>query len=310
MRISLQNVPAVSSHALVQLRGSIVCFNDHLRRPSHIKVTSASLADGSMCSPAIWPIVDGQFKVLVHLKGSVNRLKLWIEDEKHVAEEGNVVTDHTEVTVRYKASASSGANQRVVRLIYLTCKDEACEETLFANGHFEGNEEEDTSPESACRRISIGALMSQSFFANSLAHSDDGHRESFQLELDSSGLPIVHCFTLQQTQSELWSMKPEELWKLVAIQLISSSLGDVLHCKYLAFASFSRYKGNLEESASEWWLPSTQVKGYVSLGGGGLALLSTHCLYCWPESVDDIPRRLLDHRPVDRALSMDDSNNR
>lgn len=307
MRIHLQNVPAVSSIPLVQICGSIVCFNDQLRRPRQIKVTT-SASDGSKCSPAIWPIVNGQFKVFAHLKRSVNRFKLWIEDEN---ETEDTVIDHMEVTVRYKAPANANnANKRVVRLIYLTCKDETNEEVLFENGHFEADEKEDSSPESACRRISTGALMSQTFFAHTLAKTGDNHHRTFQLEVDSNGLPIVHCFTLQQTQSELWSMKPEDLWKLTAVQLMSSSLGNVHHFKYLAFASFSRYKGISKESGTDWWLPSAQVKGHVSLGGGGLALLSTHCLYCWPERVDDIGSRLIDHRPIDRTRFMDDSNNR
>ena len=316
MRISLQNVPTVSSFPLVQLRGSIVCFNDHLRRPSQIKVTTTSSAGGQVgkkCHEAtsvVWPVIYSQFKVLVHLKRSVNRFKLWIEDED---EQERTVVDYVEVTMRYRAP-EQGASKRVVRLVYLMCKEEANEKTLFAGGHFEADQkEEDSSPESACRRISTGALLSQCFFANTLGSTSSDHQQTFQLELDSAGLPIVHCFTLNQTQSELWRMKPEELWRQTAVQLISSPLGDVQHCKYLAFAGFSRYSranGGHSHPGQLWWLPSAQVLAHVALGAGGLALLSTHCLHCWPETVADIPRRLLDHRHIDRACFMDDSNHR
>ena len=142
--------------------------------------------------------------------------------------------------------------------------------------------------------------MSQCFFAQSLGG------QTFQLELDSRGWPIVHQFVLDRSEQELWQCTPEELWKFTARELMSSKLADRC-CKYLAFTSYSRYHAN---SNSPKWLPAGQVQGYVSLGGGGLALLSTHCLYTWPEKLEDIPFRFTDDRPVDKDRFMDDSDNR
>lgn len=300
MRIKLDNVAKSYSYPLVQLRGSLVCYNEQLHRPSQIKVMMASSWDTSK-TIVVWPIVKDRFCVLVHLVEEVNRIKLWIETEEELI--GKVV-DSVDVCLGYKPTVLDTLKSLVVRLVYVTCADSFNRTRLFDNGKFEAPEDEDGSVESAIKRISLGALMSQCFFAQSLT---DEATQTYQLEMDpSTGLPFVHQFTLNQSESDLWSHSPEELWKCTASQLMNSPLAD-RRCKYLAFIGFSRYQPNTSEPE---WIPASHVRGYVSLGGGGLALLSTHCLYTWPETVKEIAYRLTDDRPVDKSHFMDDSQNR
>lgn len=78
--------------------------------------------------------------------------------------------------------------------------------------------------------------------------------------------------------------------------------------KYLAFLSCTRYWGeNYTDSMKthEELLQITQA--YVALGGGGLALFGTACLYTWPESFEEIILRFEDATLVDRTQFLDDS---
>lgn len=90
-------------------------------------------------------------------------------------------------------------------------------------------------------------------------------------------------------------------------EILTSSIGSETK-KYLAFLSCTKYCGdkytdNLK--SHEDLLRITQ--GYVALGGGGLALFGTACLYTWPEKFDDTVNRFLDDREVDRGKFLDDS---
>lgn len=193
-------------------------------------------------------------------------------------------------------------NVKVVRLIYLICNGETSS-SWFDDGKFEAPENETNTIESACKRISLAAMMAQYFYWKTTG-------KTFRLEFDQqqeNNRPIVHRFLVDRFDNDvLWQMNESKLWRLIANQLMNSPLASN-DCKFLAFCSFSRY---FPRSDEPFWIPSKQVKGYVSLGGDGLALLSTHCLYCWPEKIEEIHQRLNDQRPIDVKRFMNDSNNR
>lgn len=79
--------------------------------------------------------------------------------------------------------------------------------------------------------------------------------------------------------------------------------------KYLAFLSCTNYNGDKfyeqEMKSHEDIINITDA--YVALGGGGLALFGTACLYTWPERFDDIISRFENKTLVDKALFLDDS---
>nr|XP_027202500.1 putative zinc metalloproteinase C607.06c [Dermatophagoides pteronyssinus] len=200
-------------------------------------------------------------------------------------------------------------NKKFLRLIYLICQsgdDADDDKNWFDNGRFEAPENESNTIESGCQRISLAAMMVQYFYWKTTG-------KTFRLEFDQqerkeeNRRPIVYRFLIKDhDHHKLWQMNQIDLWRLIANQLMNSTLA-TNDCKYLAFCSFSRFAS---KSNQPIWLPSKQVNGYVSLGGDGLALLSTHCLYCWPETIDEINERFEDQRPVDVDRFMNDSNNR
>ena len=53
-----------------------------------------------------------------------------------------------------------------------------------------------------------------------------------------------------------------------------------------------------------------QTRGHVALGGGGLALFGSGCLYSWPEKLEELDDCLQDLTPVDWHSVMDDSGYR
>lgn len=191
-----------------------------------------------------------------------------------------------------------------VRLIYILCKDKNGQ--IFEDGSFQGPPHEDTSITSAIQRISVGALMAQYFYSQTLPAN-----KSFQLELDKYNEPKVHVLVLQESNEDVWQLSQDDLWALVGKEILLSTLAKP-YTKYLAFTSFTRYEFK-SKKRPEYLVHNDYVKmtkGLVSLGGGGLALLSTHCLYTWPTSVGDIVTKLCDETAVDVKKCMDDSSNR
>ena len=117
---------------------------------------------------------------------------------------------------------------------------------------------------------------------------------------------MVHVFKSMLTSAEIWSKSESELWEEHAKELIESELytDDV---KFLAVMSATRY-----ENASEKRPPShsellSMVKGHAALGGGGLALFGSGCLFTWPKKLDEVQERFEDRTEVDWLHYMDDS---
>ena len=154
---------------------------------------------------------------------------------------------------------------------------------------------------------------------DSLACHEGLGRRTFALEVkeechDSEqqllvGRPTVHVFKSKLTSADSWSKSGSELWDAHARELIESDLysDDV---KFLAVMSATRYAG---AAASDERPPRShsellsRVKGHAALGGGGLALFGSGCLYTWPERLDQVQLRLRDRTEVDWRRFMDDS---
>jgi len=152
----------------------------------------------------------------------------------------------------------------------------------------------------------VGAMLAQYFYSETLPNN-----KTFNLELNDEMEPRVHVLTLSKTKDELFTMSQHDIWEYVAKELLSSYLADS-RCKYLAFCAFTRYtfstKKSLCDLKYEDYLRMT--KGFVSLGGGGLALVGTQCLYTWPTSVSKIIKCFSNDQSVDIFKFMNDSCNR
>lgn len=276
--IVVENVRKYYHHPLVQLSGLL---------------TESTGSTINVCNQfngvkSAWPIFKKRFNLLIHLTCSINHIKLWIDG-----------TDVGEDSIQLDIEFVPLPNKRLVRLIYVTCLDDNGE--LFDDGRFQSPNNEINSMQNAFQRLSIGLLMCQCFYAQTLQSEN-----CFQIELDDNNWPIVHQFTIKNyNHQQLWLLSGEELWKLTANQLMNSKLTEVNY-KFVSFNSYARYF----PKSGHQWIPSEQVKGFVSLGGNDLALLSTHCLYTWPETIEQIPDRLKDSRTIFVEHFMNDSDHR
>lgn len=289
--IKLRDHKPIYDYPLIRICGSVRADGYYRKVPDYINLSGTT--DHQI---TIWPIIHNNFQILIHLSDISDEqiFKLWLDDSK---EKNAKIINYIEFKVRYQ---SPPKRDLFVRLIYLTCNN--LNQSCFEDGRFDGPEEsEDCSIESGLRRISIGALMSQCFFAATIG-------KTYQLELNKQNLPIVHRFHLNYNEQELWELNERDHWKLIANSLMNDSNFASFNCKYVVFISYSRYRRECDDPSQPRWNPSDNVNGFISLGGGSLATLSTHCLYTWPETVNQISDRINDNRMVDTTRFMNDSN--
>lgn len=283
--IKIINIQKSYSYPLIQLRGCV-------HRSIKTDKINVSIGSDTNC----WPVIDNNFKILIHLKNNFNQINVWIENQcnKRIAE------------LKLNLIFKPNLNKKLIKIVYLVCDVcDGLETKLFENGCFQSPESEDNSIGSAINRIALNVLLSQCFFAQTLPNY-----KTFELELNQNNYPKVHVFKLNETIDKIWSFDCYQLWSFVAKQIMNSVLAEN-HCKYLAFCSFTRYSQNSNQKFSKHFSnPFDDVKGYSALGGGGLALVGTACLYTWATHLNDITHRFNDQRLVDKKYFMDDSLNR
>ena len=279
--IKINNIQKSYSYSLIQLRGCV-----------HRSIKSDKISVYYDCETNYWPIINYNFKIFVHLKKHFNRLVIYVESESNKR--------ITELTLKLKFEPNF--NKNIIRIVYLVCADS--EGSLFDSGKFQSPQSEDNSIGSAINRIGFNVLLSQCFFAQTLPNN-----KTFKLELTQNNYPKVHVFKLNDSVDKIWSLNSYELWQSVAKQIMNSILYRN-HFKYLAFCSFTRYSPNSLQFLTHFSDILRNVKGYSALGGGGLALVGTACLYTWATQLNDLCNRFDDRRLVDRTLFMDDSYNR
>jgi len=77
--------------------------------------------------------------------------------------------------------------------------------------------------------------------------------------------------------------------------------------KYLAITNVTKYENPKRLKVLDYDHVLSMTKGHIALGGGGLALFGSGCLYSWPEKLSDVPRALKDQTIIDTDYLMDDS---
>ncbi|XP_067684647.1 uncharacterized protein [Haliotis asinina] len=230
-----------------------------------------------------WPVVEGCFKVLMELKLGENILSVQFEDE--------VLT----LSLIFEEPKFA----HFVRPVYIVLSDD--------DGYFQGPDDEDCSPTSAIRRITLGAQLIQTFTAEKMKEHGFG-RQTFQLETGDDYAPLCHLFRSKLTTEQAYAMSGNDLWSHFAKELMTSHLRNKDKCKWYCFMSFTRY-----QPPSDTDIPKTHseilryTKGHTALGGGGLALFGTGNLHTWAESLDEVYARLTDCRKINRRKYMDDS---
>ncbi|KAK3753599.1 hypothetical protein RRG08_010018 [Elysia crispata] len=231
-----------------------------------------------------WPVVEGNFKVLVRLQAGENTVTL------------RSGQDSLTIRLRYERPDFG----HFVRPVYVVCSDD--------DGSFQGPSEEDCSPESAAKRIALGAEIIQTLTAEKM-HEHGFGRVTFNLETDDEDHSLCHIFHSKLRLEEAYSMTGYELWSYFGKELMTSTLfGNKSRCKFYCFMSFTRY--NLPKDAG---LPKTHsdilkhTKGHTALGGGGLALFGTGNLHTWADSVSRFSQCMTNRNRMDRRKFMDDS---
>ena len=169
------------------------------------------------------------------------------------------------------------------------------------DGEFQAPPDEENGPESACRRILLGCKLLQCLLAEKLSEQRLG-RKTFQLKGDA-----CEIFRSSLHHNDLKRMSQQETWSHIGREILTSAVGDE-NKKYLGFLSCTRYKGEKYVQGLKSHEDIVKLTdGYVALGGGGLALVGSACLYSWPDDVDQVFTKFLDETVVDKTKFMDDS---
>ncbi|KPJ01788.1 Putative zinc metalloproteinase YIL108W [Papilio xuthus] len=233
-----------------------------------------------------WDVYNREFKVLVELKKGDNVIDLEYA-ERH----------HKTLFLNYTPRKT---NLRVTPL-YIVCQGH--------DGCFQSPPDVDNSIESGCSRVAVGSKLIQSLTAEKLYESGVG-RKTFQLEHEvNPRKPECIVFKSNLNVNKARKMKQGELWTHFGREIMLSDLGSNER-KYLAFISCTRYKGTDIDKPMTHDEIVALTEAYAALGGGGLALFGTACLYTWPTCVEEVVPKFLDSTPVNVRRFMDDSGYR
>ncbi|XP_053669857.1 uncharacterized protein LOC128720223 [Anopheles nili] len=177
---------------------------------------------------------------------------------------------------------------------------------IICNGH-DGRYQSDESDtecdsESACRKITLAIELLQCLYAEKLYENGFG-RKTFTLE--ASCVP----FRSQLAYERSGGMAEGELWQHFATELVQSQHYDMERVKVVAFLSSTHFAG-ISDGDYSYENIRKKTTGHAALGGGGLALFGTGCLYTWPSSLEAVCAAFLNQQPIDCAKLLDDSNYR
>ena len=163
-----------------------------------------------------WPIIQGSFRVFVQLFPGDNVVHILYKD------------DMLNVPVSFQCPSLC----HYVLPVYIVCLDDT--------GYFQGPDAIDRSPESAVKRISLGAQIIQSFTAEKMNEHGFG-RLTFQLESCDRVRPLCRVFRSRLKLEQAVTMSGKELWSFLGTELVRSDLSGQHLCKWLCFLSFTRY---------------------------------------------------------------------
>ncbi|KAJ8944540.1 hypothetical protein NQ318_009703 [Aromia moschata] len=221
-------------------------------------------------------VVDGYFKFIVELQNGKNQISV-----RYCCETIGITLEYFSIKTEH-----------AVIPLYVICEGH--------DGYFQAPPWENNNIESACKRITLCSKLLQCVTAEKLYEHNLG-RKTFNLETD------CQVFRSELDYLEARNMNQVELWETIGREIMKSDIGSE-NKKYLAFLSCTVYWGENYTEAMKTHEDLLQItQGYVALGGGGLALFGTACLYTWPESFEEIVLRFEDTTIVDRTQFLDDS---
>ncbi|KAF0687233.1 Aste57867_20995 [Aphanomyces stellatus] len=163
-------------------------------------------------------------------------------------------------------------------------------------GTFDAPPGVDNSVAAAVKKIQFNAMLLQTAMASLLAAQ--GVHETFALEVDENGQPVVHVLESSFTDDEARAITDHELMDRVEEDLKSN--GYVTdHAKHIVILGSSKYD-----------VQSKAPKGHTALGGSRVGLFGSCGLHTWASHVGDVMQCFLDATKIDPSLLWDDSAGR
>uniref|UniRef100_A0A4Y0BQZ0 Uncharacterized protein n=1 Tax=Anopheles funestus TaxID=62324 RepID=A0A4Y0BQZ0_ANOFN len=218
------------------------------------------------------------------------RVLLRLVDGENVYE---VLYCNTKITISLTYTASD--THFTVVPLYIICKGH--------NGRYQSHEQDyHNDSEHACRKITLAIELLQCLYAEKL-HEHGFGRKTFTFE--SSCKPFHSALEWERSTT----MTEGELWDQFATELVQTKCYDMQRVKVVGFLSSTHFEG-ISDGDYSYENIRTKTTGHAALGGGGLALFGTGCLYTWPSSLEAVCAAFTSQQPVDCGKLLDDSNYR
>ncbi|CAB4058472.1 unnamed protein product [Lepeophtheirus salmonis] len=184
--------------------------------------------------------------------------------------------------------------QKTVRIVYIVPRD--------SDGSFQAPVLEPNSVELACQKISLAVGLIQCFMSDSL-HSHGLGRKTFV------ALSPCEVFHSEISLEKSHSLTESALWEYHAKELLARRLADD-DTKVLAVLSATRFVNTLGRPPRDHSEMMSLTKSHGALGGGGLAMFGSGCLYAWPSLLHEVQDAFLNSSKIDSLNLMDDSGYR
>ncbi|XP_050069728.1 uncharacterized protein LOC126557862 [Anopheles maculipalpis] len=179
--------------------------------------------------------------------------------------------------------------------LYIICKGHS--------GRYQSHEYDSRNDsDEACRKITLAIELLQCLYAEKL-HEHGFGRKTFTLE--SSCQPFHSQLDWEQSTT----MTEGDLWHQFATELVQSNRYDMDRVKVVGFLSSTHFDG-ISDGDYSYENIRKKTTGHAALGGGGLALFGSGCLYTWPSVLQTVCSAFTSQQPVDCGKLLDDSNYR
>lgn len=236
-----------------------------------------------------WPVDKGRYKALVLLRQGQNALRFEFEGRRF------------DLKLSHQPNTLPGKR---VRLVYYLGSD--------GTGEVDGPPGYDRSLQTAIRRIQTGALLMQTFFAETYKRSRERQTgrsglpvKTFYFESTTDGIPVVEIVRSARTREQILQENNHV-----------AQFGEIVTTLYTRDREAGKDPGNyayMVRSGIATLDAATGVyRGGICLGSGGLsgagvgvchgATLVTHA-----PSIAEVPAYFMDNRPVDPRYIVDDS---
>lgn len=208
-------------------------------------------------------VCSGKFKCLLELKLGQNSIKIIYENNQYHGE------------CLYSFERRTNDSPKFVRLFYVIPQNREREYQSLTL---------DTSPGNACKKITTGFKLLQTFFAERLNEQGFG-RKTFKLHGECRG-EGCEIFASRHSKETFQSRTSEEIWTLIAKELLEQQLISD-HSKVFAILG-----------CTEYCKDTGQVKGHVACGRGHFAMLGSLGLHSLADKVSSIMDQLSSRKPT------------